>query len=156
MACPYVVPFYSGANIFTALCIVLAVRNPRNRRAKPDPMADMFDGGIRLFNRRKFFEAHEALEAVWLKAEGDDKVLLHGLIQIAAAFHHFQRRNVPGFRSLLEKGSRKLERFGEERDGIDLGRLGEAIRRWGAYLGGDRRVHRDTPPPWPRIFKRVS
>jgi hypothetical protein len=27
--------------------------------------------GIHLFNTRKFFEAHEAPEAVWLKAKGD-------------------------------------------------------------------------------------
>ncbi|HMD85687.1 MAG TPA: DUF309 domain-containing protein [Terriglobia bacterium] len=26
--------------------------------------------GVRLFNTQKFFEAHEALEAVWLKARG--------------------------------------------------------------------------------------
>jgi uncharacterized protein len=44
--------------------------------------------GILLFNTQKFFEAHEALEAVWLKAEGERKTLLHGLIQVAAAFHH--------------------------------------------------------------------
>ena len=29
--------------------------------------------GIHLFNTREFFEAHEALEAVWLKTKGDRK-----------------------------------------------------------------------------------
>jgi len=52
--------------------------------------------GVRLFNGRKFFEAHEALEAVWLKAHGHRKTLLHGLIQIAAAFHHHNTRQSRG------------------------------------------------------------
>ncbi|HUU14905.1 MAG TPA: DUF309 domain-containing protein [Terriglobia bacterium] len=36
--------------------------------------------GVRLFNARKFFEAHEALETLWLKSADEEKILLHGLI----------------------------------------------------------------------------
>src|SRR5215470_801595 len=82
---------------------------------------EMEDGileGVRLFNGRKFFEAHEVLEAVWLKAHGHRKTLLHGLIQIAAAFHHHTRGNPAGLHSLLEKGCSKLERFGAEAEGL--------------------------------------
>lgn len=86
--------------------------------------------GIRLFNRAKFFEAHEALETVWLRARGEEKLFLHGLIQIAAAFHHHTRRNVRGFHSLVEKGLKKLEQFGEVNDGIDLGRLRKELQPW--------------------------
>jgi len=68
--------------------------------------------GIHLFNTREFFEAHEALEAVWLKTKGDRKTFLHGLIQVAAAFHHHTHGNRAGFRSLLEKGCTKLEKIG--------------------------------------------
>ena len=42
--------------------------------------------GTHLFNVRKFFEAHEVLETVWLKAEGDDKIFLHGLIRSRRRF----------------------------------------------------------------------
>ena len=74
--------------------------------------------GIRLFNAREFFEAHEALEALWLKSSGDEKIFLHGLIQVAAAFHHFTCGNLAGFRSLLEKGSTKLEKCSDGCHGI--------------------------------------
>ena len=73
--------------------------------------------GIHLFNTRNFFEAHEAFETVWLTAKGHRKTLVQGLIQVAAAFHHYTHRNPAGFCSLLEKGCTKLERFGAEAEG---------------------------------------
>lgn len=90
--------------------------------------------GIQLFNTQKFFEAHEALEEVWLKAEGNEKIFLHGLIQVAAAFHHHSRSNTEGFRSLLEKGLSKLNQFGEAMDGIDLASLRQQIQPWRDHL----------------------
>lgn len=107
--------------------------------------------GIRFFNAQKFFEAHEALESVWLNAEGDEKVFLHGLIQIAAAFHHYTRQNSPGFRSLMEKGLKKLERFGLTKNGIDLEGLRKQLRPWCEYLRGARGASPVQNPPLPRI-----
>jgi predicted metal-dependent hydrolase len=86
--------------------------------------------GLRLFNARKFFEAHEALEALWLKAAGDEKTFLHGLIQVAAAFHHFTRGNLAGFRSLLEKGSLKLEKSFADRHAIRLAEFLGQLQLW--------------------------
>lgn len=109
-----------------------------------------YEEGIQLFNARKFFEAHEALEAVWLKAAGDEKNFLHGLIQIAAAFHHHARENPAGFRSLLEKGLRKLEMFGEVKDGIDLAALRSQLEPWRDFLRTVH-THHGRTPPLPRI-----
>jgi predicted metal-dependent hydrolase len=114
-----------------------------------------FDDGIRLFNSRKYFEAHEALEAVWLKTEGDRKLFLHGLIQIAAAFHHHGRGNPAGCRSLLEKGLRKLERFGRVESGIDLMGLRDQLQPWRDYLE-DRKRAQPAHPPLPRILKAIA
>ncbi len=86
--------------------------------------------GIRLFNARRYFEAHEALEAVWLKATGERKTFLHGLIQVAAAFHHHARGNTAGFRSLLAKGCTKLAPFGAEFEGVDLASLRRQLQSW--------------------------
>ena len=106
--------------------------------------------GVRLFNGRKFFEAHEVLEAVWLKAEGHRKTLLDGLIQIAAAFHHHTRGNPAGFHSLLEKGCSKLERFGAEAEGLDLAGFMLELRPWRKHL--ERSPREVLPaPPLPRI-----
>jgi uncharacterized protein len=93
-------------------------------------MEQVFLDGIRLFNARRYFEAHEALEAVWLKATGDRKTFLHGLIQVAAAFHHHAGGNPAGFRSLLKKGWSKLEPFGAEYESIDLAALVLQLQMW--------------------------
>lgn len=86
--------------------------------------------GIRLFNSRRYFEAHEALEAVWLSATGDRKTFLHGLIQVAAAFHHQARGNGAGFHSLLAKGCSKLQPFEAEFEGVDLAALRRRLQSW--------------------------
>ncbi len=106
--------------------------------------------GIRLFNAGRFFEAHEALENVWLGARGEERTFLHGLIQIAAAFHHYTRQNETGFRSLLEKGWTKLDNLGRARGGIDLAHLRQQLEPWFGLLAGGFREDR-TPPPLPRI-----
>lgn len=106
--------------------------------------------GIRLFNTQHYFEAHEALEAVWLKATGDRKVFLHGLIQVAAAFHHYTRGNRAGFRSLLEKGCAKLEPFGAEFENVDLAALMRQLRQWRDHL------HKTSLPSAPPLIKLIS
>lgn len=114
-------------------------------------MKNAFEEGIQLFNARKFFEAHEALEVVWLKSAGDEKIFLHGLIQIAAAFHHQARGNVAGCRSLLEKGVEKLERSGGARLGISLARLRAQLEPWREFLSREEPRASDQSPPFPRL-----
>ncbi len=109
------------------------------------------EAGIRLFNSQKFFQAHEALEGVWLKAHGDEKTFLHGLIQIAAAFHHHTRHNPAGFQSLLEKGWRKLGKFGVERQGLDLAALRRQLEPWREILKRPQGLQRASAPPLPCI-----
>ena len=41
---------------------------------------------------------------VWLKLQDPEKAFLQGLIQVAAAFYHFQRGNPEGTASLLQGG----------------------------------------------------
>jgi uncharacterized protein len=102
--------------------------------------------GIRLFNTGSFFEAHEVLETLWLKAESPRRLLLHGLIQVAAGFHHYTRQNRAGFRSLLAKGCTKLESFGAEAEGLDLASLRSELRTWQEYLGEPSETGRAAPP----------
>jgi hypothetical protein len=58
--------------------------------------------GVSLFNAALFHECHDALEPLWLKAEGPLKAGLQGLILLAAGFHHHQVQNAPGMAGLLE------------------------------------------------------
>ena len=75
--------------------------------------------GIALFNEHHFWHAHEAWEAIWLRASGEEKVFLQGLIQLAAAYHHVQRRTFRGGVRLFDAALRKLERFADGYRGVD-------------------------------------
>lgn len=102
--------------------------------------------GVNLFNARKFFEAHEALEAIWLNSAGKRKLFLHGLIQVAAAFHHHSRKNLPGFKSLLEKGWAKLRQSGAAGQEIDLPGFLRQLEPWREWVhGASKAVGRETP-----------
>ncbi|MEJ2007217.1 MAG: DUF309 domain-containing protein [Acidobacteriota bacterium] len=106
--------------------------------------------GISLFNSGWFFEAHEALEAVWLKSKGRRRNFLHGLIQVAAAFHHYTHGNAPGFRSLLEKGCAKLEKAGAEAEGVDLAGFMLELQPWREHSVRSS-SSADSAPPLPRL-----
>jgi predicted metal-dependent hydrolase len=75
--------------------------------------------GVALFNDREFWHAHEAWEEIWLKATGEEKIFLQGLIQLAAAYHHVQRGTFRGGVRLFDAALRKLEPFAGGYLGID-------------------------------------
>jgi len=56
--------------------------------------------GIRLFNHRQFFDAHETWEDIWTTARGDRQRFYQGLIQAAVALEHYARSNPRGVVSL--------------------------------------------------------
>jgi predicted metal-dependent hydrolase len=72
---------------------------------------DPIQEAIRLFNDRYFFEAHEVLEEVWRQEHGESRLFLQGLIQVCAAYHHFQNGNLIGAITLLERGADKMRRY---------------------------------------------
>jgi len=95
---------------------------------------DAFHAGIREFNHRRFFEAHEAWEAIWLRSSEPDKTFLQGIIQIAAAFHHHSRGNRGGACSLLLAGLRRVQPFPGSYFGIDLQSLRDQASAWATML----------------------
>ncbi|MGH9396904.1 MAG: DUF309 domain-containing protein [Terriglobia bacterium] len=115
--------------------------------------------GIRLFNEHRFFEAHEALEEIWLKEHGEAKTFLHGLIQIAAAFHHYTRANLPGFRSLMNKGCKKLDVCGDQACGaygLDLAAFQQQLKAWRQFLIATENDPGSKSPPLPQIVIRTG
>ncbi len=100
--------------------------------------------GIRLFNSRAFFDAHEVLEDLWRGAAVPEKPFLQGLIQVAVALHHYSKGNATGAASLLARGERNLAGYPEMYGGIDLGALRRAITAWRRAIGGG---HAPPPPP---------
>jgi predicted metal-dependent hydrolase len=76
----------------------------------------------------RFFDAHEELELAWKAAEGDVKILLQGLIQIAAGLHRLglHPEKTGGAYYLLDRGIEKIRRTSallaaETVDGLENG-----------------------------------
>jgi len=92
-------------------------RDPRAR--SPDPSLDtaLAQAGA-LFTAGLYFEVHEILEPHWMRAEGEARETLQGLIQAAVGYQHLANGNLAGARALLHDGAAKL--LGRKRPGADL------------------------------------
>jgi predicted metal-dependent hydrolase len=79
---------------------------------RPGPAAwrEPVDHGRAAFNRGEFFAAHELWEEAWGQLKGTERVLVQGLIQIAAGLHHLQQVRPRPAGRLLAKGLEKLSR----------------------------------------------
>lgn len=97
-----------------------------------------FDRGLDLFNRARFFDAHEVLEDVWraLPRTSATKKHLQGLVQLAVAFHHESRGNLTGARSVLDRALRNLTGADRSFPALDLARLRAEIADWQKHLAG--------------------
>ncbi len=92
--------------------------------------SEQFRKGVVLFNARKYFEAHEVWEELWLVEPEPEKTFLQGLIQVAAACLHDSRGNMSGTQSLLAAGLAKLRRFPDDHRGISLAHLRAEAEKW--------------------------
>ena len=101
-----------------------------------------YNQGIKLFNRQKFFEAHEVLEDVWRESHNPEKKFLQALIQVAVGLHHHSRGNRVGARSLLARAERNLEPYPEKFGGIELAPLRKSVHAWTEAL-----AENGPPPP---------
>lgn len=90
----------------------------------------LYRKGLEAFNSFHFYDAHELWEEVWLVTPNPDKMFLQGLIQVAAAFHHYSRANLLGTRNLLQAGLLKLDRFPRIHMKLKLEPLRMIVRGW--------------------------
>jgi uncharacterized protein len=107
----------------------VAFLSPAARRA--------LEEGVRQFDAGRWFEAHEVWEDAWRVEAGAVKLLLQGLIQVAAGFHKGLVQGRPaGMVRLLGAGLAKLEHSGGlgllDLDSFlgDVSPWAEAARRW--------------------------
>jgi uncharacterized protein len=106
----------------------------------------LYQKGLEAFNSTHFYDAHEHWEEVWLQTPNPDKMFLQGLIQVAAAFHHYSRANLLGTRNLLLAGLLKLDRFPEVHGGLEIEELREAVRGWLAAIEAGEILETRKPP----------
>lgn len=127
------------------------------------PMNDPeFLEGARRFAAGEWFEAHEAWEVLWLRAQGDERRFLRALILLAAALHKRWHHGSLTHRNYHKAGA-YLAALPERYGGVDLARLRADV--WAAlhdpalrpalrprhkppfrYAGPAAPAHR-TPPP---------
>jgi uncharacterized protein len=108
--------------------------------------SEPFERGVAHFNAGEFFEAHEVWEEIWLVAPDPEKAFLQGMIQIAAAFHHYGRENIRGTKSLLAAGLAKVSGFPGDHHGLALAELCTESRKWIEGLAAERVPGRRKPP----------
>jgi len=114
--------------------------------------------GIRLFNAHQFFEAHEALEAAWMKETGPVRELYRGILQIAVAYYHIERGNYRGAVKMFKRSARWLAPFPEFCRGIAVARLIHDAKAAEALLvqAGPDRINQFPPASFKPIYTQLS
>jgi predicted metal-dependent hydrolase len=88
------------------------------------------ESGRALFNARLFWEAHEAWEEAWMEEEGDARLFLQGLIQVAAGYYKaFVQKQPVGCVKLLGTGLDKLRPLDGTFGGIALSAFVTQVER---------------------------
>ncbi len=105
--------------------------------------------GAELYAAARYFEAHEVWEEAWLEESGEVRLLLQGLIQVAAGFVKGLRDARPaGAARLFDAALEKLSPLPGDLAGVrlssfrdELAVAAEAARRWrdGASRGLEAR-----------------
>lgn len=137
-------------------------QRPRDRFGRPLPydttetdLAEDFDydtvdeallHGTALWNRQRFFEAHECLEDVWHHAPPEDREFWKGVIQVAVGCVHHQRGNAKGSVTLLGRAAGRLADYPDVHHGIDVEQLRTFCRAAAAAMQeAGRSAHANAP-----------
>ncbi len=79
--------------------------------------------GLKLFNTKNFFEAHEALEDAWREEKGGVRNLYRGILQAAVVYLHIRRGNYDGAVKVYERCIKWLKDWPSICRGIQVGKL---------------------------------
>ncbi|MDX1383401.1 MAG: DUF309 domain-containing protein [Thermoanaerobaculia bacterium] len=91
--------------------------------------------GVDLFNRHRFFAAHEAFEEVWRSTCPEPRDLWQGLIQVAAGMYHYLERGRPDVaRRVLAKGRTRLLGRPPREMGLDVAGVVARVEAWEIWL----------------------
>ena len=72
---------------------------------------DLFDLGLKSFQSKQYFEAHNLWEELWSDYRLPDRVFIQGLIQLAVAIVHLENNNLNGARSMTKKALAKINKY---------------------------------------------
>lgn len=86
--------------------------------------------GVALFDSGRFFEAHEVWEEAWQLEHGPRRLLLQGLILVAAGWLKRDAGNARGAWTLFSRALERLEALPPACEGVDVGGLRPQITGW--------------------------
>ena len=92
-------------------------------------------GYFECFNRQRFFEAHEVLEALWLpQREGPNGSFYKGLIQLAGAFVHWQKNRPGPAVALFKLAQTNLRKYPANHEGLNVENVLVMTDKWLSQL----------------------
>lgn len=113
-----------------------------------------YAGYFALFNRQKFYEAHDALEDLWLEdRQGINGDFFKGLIQLAGAFVHLQKNRLRPSAALFKLAKANFEKYPPLHEKLDLAAVLRMIRQW---LDALERHHFNLNPLTPANVPRLG
>ena len=96
----------------------------------------LFQQGVAAFNERRFYDAHEYWEEIWLNHKLADAKCIQGLIQLSVSFFHYHNGNPKGAKSMAAKCIKKFDDYTEFR-GILVSELLSGIKQYQSFLDED-------------------
>lgn len=117
--------------------------------APPPGVDPRFAAYFALFGAGRYYDAHDALEALWLPVRRTEEgAFFKGLIQLAGAFVHLQKNRPGPAAALLRLADANLARFPGRPHGVDTAALRGRLAGWLDRLAaGEPPAALLEPPP---------
>jgi len=87
------------------------------------PLSAEAQRGLEEFNRRAYFEAHEALEAAWMAEDSPGREVYQAILQVAVAYFQIERGNYKGAAKMFLRLRQWIDPLPDTCRGIDIARL---------------------------------
>ena len=110
--------------------------------------------GLKLFNSKNFFEAHEELEDAWRDEKGVIRELYRGILQVAVVYFHIKRGNYEGAIKVYGRCIKWLGNWPDVCRGVEVGKLRNDLEN---VIKEVRRLGRENINGFePSLFKNVE
>ena len=90
--------------------------NQASTKSFKDPLL----AALNLFNNHQWYEAHDAFEEIWNNVDGDERLVIQGILQVSVSQFHLSKGNLNGATILLGEGLGRIKNRTNINLGIDL------------------------------------
>ena len=97
------------------------------QEACQEPLAELAQEGIELFNQGKYYEAHDPLEEAWFADKGPGRDIYRAILQVGIAYYQIERGNYRGAVKMLLRVRQWLAPLPAICRGVDIARLREDV-----------------------------